>query len=69
MPWYQKDLVLAPLQRGCHLITKQVIAQLPELKHIDIGLLHVFIKHSSASLTLNENASAEVRGDLERHLN
>ncbi len=69
MAWTQKTFTLAPRERGFHLVTREVTAQLPELSQVRVGLLHVFIHHTSASLTLNENASAEVRGDLERHFN
>ncbi|NNC69783.1 MAG: YjbQ family protein, partial [Flavobacteriaceae bacterium] len=55
--------------RGYHLITNLVTEQLPELKRINQGMLHVFIKHTSASLTINENADATVRLDFESHMN
>jgi secondary thiamine-phosphate synthase enzyme len=61
----QKEIKLRPHTRGFHLITTEIIAQLPELKSIHAGILHVFIKHSSASLTLNENADPTVRSDFE----
>ncbi|MED5523394.1 MAG: secondary thiamine-phosphate synthase enzyme YjbQ [Pseudomonadota bacterium] len=67
--WQQKTLALAPRRRGFHLITDDVLAALPELARVKTGLLHVFIQHSSASLTLNENADPTVRGDMERHIN
>ena len=68
--WHQKEIVLEPHQpRGFHLITREIVSQIPELKEVRIGLLHVFIHHTSASLTLNENASPDVRGDFERHFN
>ena len=67
--WMQKTISLASKKRGFHLITDEVILQLPELKEINVGLLHVFIQHTSASLTLNENADPTVRGDMERHFN
>ena len=66
MPWSQHTVRLSPKPRGFHLITDEVMAQL-ELKPVRIGLMHVFIQHTSASLTLNENASRDVRGDFERH--
>ncbi|MFT6978434.1 MAG: secondary thiamine-phosphate synthase enzyme, partial [Shewanella psychromarinicola] len=56
-------------RRGFHLITDEVITQLPELRSINVGLLHVFIQHTSASLAINENADPTVRGDMERHFN
>lgn len=67
--WLQREMTLNPQQRGFHLITDEVIARLPELRGINVGLLHVFIQHTSASLAINENADPTVRGDLERHFN
>jgi secondary thiamine-phosphate synthase enzyme len=67
--WTQKRFSLAPKPRGVHLVTDEVLAQLPELRGLRVGLLHLFLQHTSASLTINENASPEVRGDFERHLN
>jgi secondary thiamine-phosphate synthase enzyme len=69
MAWTQKTIVLAPFSRGCHLITRQVVEALPELATVRAGLLHVFIQHTSASLTINENADTDVRRDLESSLN
>lgn len=66
MPWHQRTLVLPALSRGFHLITEHVIGGLPELRTIRVGLLHVFLQHTSASLTINENADRDVRHDLER---
>jgi secondary thiamine-phosphate synthase enzyme len=63
--WVQKQLTLAPRRRGFHLITREVIEALPELMSTKTGLLQVFIQHTSASLTLNENASPEVLVDFE----
>lgn len=68
MPWLQTTLTLPPKPRGAHLITRDVLAALPELSTLRVGLLHVFIRHTSASLALNENASPDVRRDLERFL-
>jgi secondary thiamine-phosphate synthase enzyme len=62
--WTQRTVTLAPRPRGMHLVTREVLAELPELSGVDAGLLHVFIRHTSASLTLNENASPDVRRDL-----
>ncbi len=62
--WTQRTVTLAPRPRGIHLVTREVLAELPELAEVDAGLLHVFIRHTSASLTLNENASPDVRRDL-----
>ncbi len=69
MAWTQKTFTLPPKPRGFHLITRDVTAQLPELRDVRVGLLNVFIHHTSASLTLNENASRAVRGDFERFFN
>ena len=63
----QKAIRLNPRPRGFHLITDEILSQLPELKEYRVGLAHIFIQHTSASLTLNENASPDVRRDLERH--
>lgn len=67
--WAQRELRLDPLPRGFHLITREVLAALPEIAELRVGLLHVFIRHTSASLTLNENASPEVRHDFESYFN
>lgn len=64
--WHSSDLTLKPSPRGFHLITREVLSALPELSRVRVGLLHVFIRHTSASLTLGENASPEVRRDFER---
>ncbi|QJD30556.1 secondary thiamine-phosphate synthase enzyme YjbQ [Methylococcus geothermalis] len=66
--WFQKTIVLRPRSRGFHLITSELLEHLPELKRIRQGLAHFFIQHTSASLTINENADADVRRDLESHL-
>jgi len=67
--WKQTEIKLAAKSRGFHLITDEVIRSLPEISKINCGLLHVFIKHTSASLTINENADPTVRQDLESHFN
>lgn len=67
--WFQRTLTLSAQRRGCHLVTREVLQGLPELAEVKVGLLHLFIQHTSASLTINENADPDVRGDLERHLN
>lgn len=69
MPWFQRLLQIRARSRGCHLITSEVADALIELPIVRIGLLHVFIQHTSASLTINENADADVRMDLEASLN
>lgn len=65
MFWLQRPLVLTPRPRGFHLITRDVERALPELARVQTGLLHVFLQHTSASLALNENASPDVRTDLD----
>ena len=63
--WLQRELTLPALSRGFHLVTREVAGALPELADLRVGLLHLFIRHTSASLTLNENASPDVRRDFE----
>lgn len=65
----QSELTLRARSRGFHLITDEVLQALPELGDINAGLLHVFIKHTSASLTINEDADPSVRHDFESHFN
>lgn len=65
--WIQNALQLTAKPRGFHLVSREIISQLPELKPFKIGLAHIFLQHTSASLALNENADADVRGDLERY--
>jgi len=69
MKWYQKEISLNPRTRGFHLVTDEIIHQLPELKNISTGLLHILLKHTSASITLNENYDPDVRTDLEKYFN
>lgn len=69
MSWYQKEIRLVAKGRGFHLITHEIVRQLPELKAYNVGLAHIFIKHTSASLALNENADPTVRMDMEAHFN
>jgi len=63
--WVQRDVRLDPRPRGFHLVTREVEDAVPELRDIQVGVAHVFIRHTSASLTLNENASPDVRRDFE----
>jgi len=63
--WLQREITLRPRPRGFHLVTREILGALPELGSVSVGLLHVFIQHTSASLTLNENASPDVREDFE----
>lgn len=69
MTWLQREFRLRPYPRGFHLVTSEIERQLPELHRVQVGLLHIFIKHTSASLTLNENADPSVRRDFEAHIN
>ena len=69
MSWSQREISLKPRPRGVHLVTAEIVDALPELKDLKIGLAHLFIRHTSASLTLNENASPDVRRDFETWLN
>jgi secondary thiamine-phosphate synthase enzyme len=67
--WLQKEIRLKPKSRGFHLITNEIIAQFPEINGFKTGLLNIFIKHTSASLTINENADPTVRLDFESYFN
>jgi secondary thiamine-phosphate synthase enzyme len=67
--WIQKTITLSPKSRGFHIITHDVLENIPELKDLKTGILHLFIKHTSASLTINENADPTVRTDFESHFN
>ncbi len=67
--WQQIEIRLTAKNRGFHLITDEIGKQLTDLAKIQCGLLHLFIKHSSASLTINENADPTVRADMEKHFN
>ena len=63
--WLQREITLEPRSRGFHLVTREVERALPELSELEVGLCHLFIRHTSASLTLNENASPDVRRDFD----
>jgi len=63
--WLQRQITLRPRERGFHLVTREIVDAVPELADLHVGLAHVFIRHTSASLTLNENASPDVRRDFE----
>lgn len=69
MKFYQKNIRLKAFPRGFHLITSEVVNAILEIENISIGQLQVFIKHTSASLTINENADYTVRLDFESHMN
>ena len=68
MTWLQRTIQLREHPRGFHLITQEVAESLPELRQFEVGLLHVFIQHTSASITINENADSDVPADLESSL-
>lgn len=67
--WLQREIQLKPKVRGFHLITDEMLRELPELRNVRIGLMNVFILHTSASLTINENADPTVRQDFESYFN
>ena len=67
--WIQKEIIIENKPRGFHLITDKILKELTELKNINIGILHIFINHTSASLTINENTDSSVRTDFESHFN
>jgi secondary thiamine-phosphate synthase enzyme len=67
--WLQLTINLAPRRRGFHLITQELLEKMPEIENLNVGIAHFFIKHSSASLTINENADSTVRADMESHFN
>jgi secondary thiamine-phosphate synthase enzyme len=69
MKFVQKNFTLKPYKRGFHLITDLIEANIPELRAIKTGMLNIFIQHTSASVTINENADPTVRGDFERYFN
>ncbi|WP_462177860.1 secondary thiamine-phosphate synthase enzyme YjbQ [Pseudoalteromonas gelatinilytica] len=69
MSWQQKTIQLKPRSRGFHIIDDELLRQLPEITQYKVGLLHLFIQHTSASLTINENANPTVRMDMESHFN
>ena len=69
MPCFQKEISLKLKPRGFHLITNEILDSFTEIKNIKSGILHVFIQHTSASLTINENADPSVRADMESHFN
>ena len=64
--WLQREIRLEPRPRGYHLVTSEIERALPDLGEVAVGICHLFIRHTSASLTLNENASPDVRRDFER---
>jgi len=69
MEWFQKEITLAPKPRGFHLVTREILQLVPELSQYRVGIAHLFIQHTSASLGINENADPTVRRDMESHFN
>ncbi len=69
MQWVQRHIELSPKPRGFHLVTHEIEPKIPEIRRFRVGLLHVFIQHTSASLTINENADPTVREDMESYFN
>jgi secondary thiamine-phosphate synthase enzyme len=69
MPWNQREITLRARPRGVHLVTSEITEAVPELRELRVGLAHLFLRHTSASLTLNENASPDVRRDFETWMN
>lgn len=67
--YFQIEISIEPKPRGFHLITTEIVRAFPEISQLNVGLLHVHIKHTSASLTVNENADPTVREDFESHFN
>jgi secondary thiamine-phosphate synthase enzyme len=67
--WVQREITLDARPRGFHLVTREVVAAVPEVRDVSVGLLHLLIQHTSASLALNENASPDVRRDFETYFN
>jgi secondary thiamine-phosphate synthase enzyme len=65
MTWLQREITLKARPRGVHLVTSEIVDAVPELRELRVGVAHLFIRHTSASLTLNENASSDVRRDFE----
>lgn len=64
MSWSQKTITMSPRTRGCYLVTDEVVQNLPELKEYKVGLVNLFMQHTSAALTLNENWDSDVRADM-----
>jgi len=69
MSWLQKEITLSPKPRGFHLVTNEILKNIPKTKKFSVGIAHVFIKHTSASLSINENADPTVRTDMETYFN
>lgn len=69
MEWIQKEIDLAPKPRGFHLVTQEICDKIPEIRDFRTGIAHIFVKHTSASVCINENADPSVRRDMESHFN
>jgi len=69
MSWIQKEILLKERPRGFHLITDEIIKKIPEIKNFKVGLIHLLLKHTSASISLNENFDPDVRTDMENFFN
>ncbi|GJM13863.1 MAG: hypothetical protein DHS20C12_22660 [Pseudohongiella sp.] len=67
--WLQRPIQLQARSRGFHLVSDEIFEAIPEISSIDVGLLHLFLQHTSASLSINENADSSVRRDMESHFN
>ncbi len=67
--WLQKEIILKSREKGFHLVTDEILTHLPEIKDIRIGLINILLKHTSASLSLNENADPDVRTDFKNYFN
>ena len=67
--WLQREIILDAKKRGFHIVTNEIVSKISEIDDIKVGLLNLFIKHTSASLTINENADPSVRVDFESHFN
>lgn len=67
--WIQKEVTLSAKRRGFHLVTREILDRVPEIGNYGVGLAHIFMQHTSASLSLNENADPTVRTDMESHFN
>lgn len=67
--WLQKKIQLSPKARGFHLVTEEITSQFPEMQSVKVGVAHFLLQHTSASLSINENADSSVRRDMESHFN
>lgn len=69
MTWQQRQITLSSRPRGFHLVTREIVAAVPEIGRFTVGLAHFFLRHTSAALALNENADPTVRADMETYFN